>query len=93
MFRMRERFVRIAIAMPPKGQEQRQRSKWRVLVLVVKAKLEAIQSGVVTFEQEFLAHIVMPDNQTVGEHLVSKIAAAYETGKLPPLLPGMGATQ
>lgn len=35
-----------------------------------------------------LAHIVLPGGRTVGESTIPAIAAAYETGKVPELLPG-----
>jgi len=41
--------------------EQACRQRWRALSLVIKAKLEAVESGITTFEDEFLAHIVMPE--------------------------------
>jgi hypothetical protein len=72
--------------------EQATRQRWRALSLVIKAKLEAVESGITTFEEEFLAHTVMPDNRTVGEVLLPRIAEAYETGKMPALLlPGLPA--
>src|SRR5262245_22578803 len=49
--------------------EQSCRERWRALALVIKAKLEAVESGITSFEDEFMAHIVMPDGQTVGTHL------------------------
>lgn len=67
--------------------EQGCRQKWRCLALAIKAKLEAVESGISTFEDEFMAHIVMPDGQTVSQHLKPGIEAAYKTGKMPPLLP------
>jgi hypothetical protein len=67
--------------------EQACRQKWRALALVIKAKLEAVESGITTFEDEFLAHIVMPDGQTVSSHVRPSIAKAYETGSMTPLLP------
>jgi hypothetical protein len=60
------------------------------LALVIKAKLEAVDSGITTFEDEFLAHIVMPDGQTVASHIKPGIAAAYESGTMTPLLPPPG---
>lgn len=63
------------------------RRRWRALALVVKAKLEAVATGITTFETEFMAHIVMPDGRTVGEHVVPRIEAAYATGKVRALLP------
>jgi hypothetical protein len=73
--------------------EQGCRQAWRALALVIKAKLEAVESGITTFEDEFLAHIVMPDGQTVSQHIRPRIAQAYETGTMQPLLPAPKATQ
>ncbi len=81
----------------PKGQKrangaaqaacvQETRRRWRALALVIKAKLEAVESGVSTFEDEFLAHIILPSGETVGEWLAPQLERAYETKKLPPLL-------
>ncbi len=67
--------------------EQACRSRWRALFLCIKAKLESIESGIETFEDAFLAHIQMPDGHTVAEHVRPRIAAAYETGTMQPLLP------
>lgn len=66
--------------------EQAVRQRWRALTLVVKAKLEAVASGIVTFEQEFLPHIVLPGGQTVYEATAPAIAEQYESGAPGPLL-------
>lgn len=62
------------------------RQRWRALCLVVKAKLEAVESGIATFENEWLAYLVMPNGKTVGETVIPAIEIAYSTGKTPPLL-------
>lgn len=64
------------------------RQRWRALALVIKAKLEAVASGIVTFDDEFLAHMVLPDGRTLGEKLGPRLAEITSTGRLPPLLPG-----
>jgi len=69
-----------------KAWDQAVRSQWRALCLCVKAKLEAVASGITTFETEFLAHIVLPTGATVAETAVPAIRAAYEGKSLPPLL-------
>lgn len=69
-----------------KEWEQGCRQRWRALVLCIKAKLEAIESGISTFEQEWLAWVVLPDGRTVGDHVQPAIAGAYETGAVGPLL-------
>jgi hypothetical protein len=70
-----------------KEWEQACRQRWRALALVIKAKLEAVESGISIFEDEFLSHIVLPGGATVGEHVRPMIAQAYETGQITPLLP------
>src|SRR5262249_40691178 len=67
--------------------DQEVRRLWRALALVIKAKREAVQSGITTFEHEFMAHIVMPDGKTVGQHVSPAIAEAYRTGTVRGLLP------
>jgi hypothetical protein len=67
--------------------EQACRQQWRALSLVIKAKLEAVAAGITVFENEFMAHIVLPDGKTVAEHIRPALAQAYGTGKMPPLLP------
>lgn len=67
--------------------EQATRQVWRALALVVKAKLEAIEAGISTFEQEFLAFIMLPDGSTLGEWAAPQIEQTYATAKMPPLLP------
>ena len=66
------------------------RQRWRALALVVKAKLEAVDSGISEFESEFLANIVLPDGSTVGNQIRPHIEAAYKSGKMPTLLLGAG---
>jgi hypothetical protein len=65
---------------------QGERQRWRALVLIVKAKLEAVASGVATFEQEFLPYMVLPGGKTVHEELAPRLAAWYQKGEVPKLL-------
>lgn len=62
--------------------EQRNRQRWRILFLVIKAKLEAVTAGVSVFEDEFLSFIVTGSGQTIGEVLVPCLLA----GKGPLML-------
>lgn len=56
-----------------KAWEQGCRQRWRALNLAIKAKLEAVECGIVTFDQEFLAHIVAPSGRTVGQEVIPLI--------------------
>jgi hypothetical protein len=81
------RHIRLTVDVPE--SEQKARGKWRVLLLMVKAKLVAVDEKVVTFEEAFFADIVMPEtNKTVWETAREPVRLAYETRKDVPLLGG-----
>jgi len=71
--------------------DQAVRQRWRALVLIIKAKLEAITAGITTLEREFLADVVLPSGETAGQWLAPQLEAAYQSGRMPPLLPGANA--
>ena len=79
------RQVRFQVGQDP-GDPQNNRRLARALLLVLKAKLEAVASGVSIFEDEFLANIVMPDGKLVAAHVRPRLAAAY-SGEAVALLP------
>lgn len=96
-FEMAGRRIKFLLPMPPKPSEratqasikaydQLCRSRWRCLVLAIKAKLECVESGITTLEQEFMAHIVLPNGKTVGDAVLPQIHQSYRDGKMPPLL-------
>lgn len=66
------------------------RTKWRCLLLAIKAKLEIVESGIATFEQEFLSHIMIYDGRTVGEAIRPQLEQSYSSGKNIPLMLGAG---
>lgn len=68
--------------------EQACRQKWRALSLVIKAKLEAVEAGITTLDDEFLAHVMLPDGQTVGQWARPQIEQVYLTNRMPSLLMG-----
>lgn len=100
MFEIANRRMRFVLPMPEPGVardrrkyimgqnqiDQERRRRWRCLALAIKAKLECVESGITTLEEEFMAHIVIPNGQTVGQHMIPQIKAAYESGKMPAML-------
>lgn len=65
------------------------RRRWRSLLLVLKSKLVAVEDGISTMEEEFLANLVLPSGETIGERIVPEARRVATTGDLPPLLPGL----
>ena len=57
--------------------------------MIIKAKFEAIESGITTFEEEFLAKLMIPGGRTLGEAIIPQMDEVCRLGKLPPLLPGV----
>lgn len=91
VFQFKERRIRLDLPMPTEREagtvqkaEQAQRQRWRALLLVIKAKLEAVESGISTLEHEFLANIVTDSGRTIGETVVPRLNEAVAAGRLLP---------
>ncbi len=96
VFQVATRRVRLDVPMPTqreagseKKAEAAARQRWRAVVLVIKAKLEAVESGISTLEAEFLANIVTESGRTIGEVVLPRLSEACASGRL---LPGAGET-
>lgn len=66
--------------------QQESRTRWRCLLLAIKAKLEAVETGISTIEREFLPFVVMPDGRTLYDHIQPKLVEHAATGQMPQLL-------
>jgi hypothetical protein len=80
----RGRARRASVTTEAHAQETRRR--WRSLALSIKAKLVAVEDGISSFEEEFLAHVVLPNGQSVGEWMGPQLEATYTNHTMPPLL-------
>lgn len=69
--------------------EQAIRQRWRALFLIIKAKLEAVEAGIATAEDEFLNATLLPNGATVGEWAAEQLDAVYQSGSMPSLMPGV----
>jgi hypothetical protein len=69
------------------ARDKEMKRLWRALVLLVRAKITAVNEQIVTFEEEFLANVVMADGRTVAEHTKEPIALSYKNGNVQTLLP------
>jgi hypothetical protein len=72
-----------------KAWEAECRRSWRALALVIKAKLAAVEDGIVEFEREFLAHMVVPGSggMTFYEAVAPQLDRALEGGQVHDLIP------
>lgn len=59
---------------------------YRALVLVIKAKLESVESGIETFDQAFMAHLLLPSGETISEWWGSQAEQIYLGKRMPPML-------
>lgn len=84
-FEANGRRVRFTLHVPPLGKggnDQSRRASWRAMLLVIKAKLESVESKIETFEEAFFAHIVVPGGATVYEATREQIDEAYQLGRV-----------
>lgn len=87
-FQMHDRRIMFHLPLEKKDDDQKRRSRWRGLLLCLRAKLESVDAGIESFEDAFLAHVMMPDGLTVGQHTKPMIEKSYKSGEMQPLLPG-----
>lgn len=90
VFEIQNRRVRFDLPLKEGTNEcshQNRRSRWRALFLCIKAKLELVESEIESFEEAFLAHVVLPDGSTVYEHTAPRLDAIAKGGEMQPLLP------
>jgi hypothetical protein len=66
--------------------EQATRQRWRALLLIIKAKLECVESGISTLEHEFFGDIVLPNGKTIISELTPQLESAISNGSMPKLL-------
>lgn len=67
--------------------EQACKERWRALHLCVKAKLEAIDAGVETFEDAFLAHVQTDTGETIGQRIKPQLQSIV-AGNMPLQITG-----
>jgi hypothetical protein len=91
IFEAKDRRLKFSLPLPVRHNsvsqlEQARRSRWRGLFLCIKAKLESVESGIESFEEAFLAHVLTPDG-TVYDQVKPRLAEIAKTGSMVPLLP------
>lgn len=68
------------------AMEQEERRLWRCLCLVIKGKLESVETGIETLEEAFLPQTVITNGETFGEWAHRELDNAIAQGKMPQLL-------
>lgn len=86
-FRLGTWLIRFVLPLSDQSDQQN-RQRWRALHLVIKAKLEAVESQITTVEEEFLAHVVTPEGGTFGEWALPQLREMKKQGKLPASILG-----
>ena len=70
-----------------KQYEQEIRQRWRILNMSMKMKFEEIDAGVISFEDQFLAQMSLPDGSTVADFMrLPENLKRIERTQMPKLL-------
>ena len=56
------------------------------MLLLIKAKLEAVREGATTIEREFLSDRLLYDGQTIGQWAEAELQEATRLGRMPTTL-------
>ncbi|MBD3174336.1 MAG: hypothetical protein GF320_04095 [Armatimonadia bacterium] len=67
--------------------EKATRQQWRVLLLLLKAKLEAVENELLPEREMFMPWILLPSGRTVFEEADPGLSRWIETGEQPKMLP------
>ena len=93
IFEMRGKRVRLDVPAPDHKRfntqdkwDREERRRWRVLLLLLKSKLEMVASGDADFDAEFLAYLTLPNGTTVGARVLQDLEATLSGKPMPPLL-------
>lgn len=67
--------------------KQAVRQRWRIFYMSLKMKLEEVQAGGMTFEDQFLAMMALPDGSTVADWIRLPANAEFlQKAEMPKLL-------
>jgi hypothetical protein len=100
-FRIQNRYVQLNVPKPDltklrkqhpqtdleRLEAQEDRRMWRALILLAKAKFEAVDAGITSFDKEFLADLMLPNGKRFITAMRPQLEEMYATGKMPALLP------
>lgn len=93
IFGMRGRRLRFVVSAPdPKKYREtnkwdaENRRRWRALLLILKAKLEVVSSEDADLDAEFMAYIVLPNGESIGQRLLPELEQLLSGAPMPPLL-------
>lgn len=81
-FAYKGRNVMITVPYPKDSNERAQRQRWRILLLLVKAQIEAVECGLMKFEEAFLPWMVLKDGSTVFQRMLPELPAPSEVRRL-----------
>ncbi len=65
---------------------QRERERWRAVLLLIKSKLEIVRIGLSSVEREFMADLVLPGGQRAEAFFAEAIRRGLEGGDASPML-------
>ena len=98
-FAYRGRKIAIPFALPARrdfptqaGHDREVRRRWRVLLLLLKSRLESVEEGAEDVDEAFMPYLMLPGSGAiVADEVKPKVAEAYRTGEAPELLPRLPA--
>lgn len=88
-FKHNDRVYKISVPIKSDCNEQERRQMWRILFMSLKMDLEKIDCGLISFEDQFLAMMALPDGTTVADFMkLPENIAMLQKSNMPKMLTG-----
>jgi len=68
-FKFSDKTYKLSVPVANDCSEKTRRQMWRILFMSLKMKLEEIDAGLITFEDQFLSQMALPNGSTVGQFM------------------------
>jgi len=86
-FRYKEKTYKLSVPIKKDMPDKEQRQMWRILFMSLKMKLEEIDAGLISFDDQFLSQMALPDGSTVSDFMkLPENLSLLQSSKMPKML-------
>ncbi len=68
-FKYKERTYKVSVPVSNDMSDREQRQMWRIFYMSLKMELEKIDAGLISFEDQFLSQMALPDGSTIADFI------------------------
>jgi hypothetical protein len=86
-FKYKDRTYKLSVPVSNDMPDREKRQMWRIFYMSLKMELEKIDAGLITFEDQFLSQMALPDGSTVSDFMkLPENLSLLQSSKMPKML-------